>query len=156
MKVFVLIMLLTVNFAYADDSKLSEPAPFFLAVIVQDIDRSIEWYQQKLGLKVVNRVDLPARGFKQANLKRAGMQLELIQLNNQLLPKDILKGQPKKTKIAGLFKFGFAVKDLQQWHQHLSQQKVQFNGSIVKDNVSGKQMFLINDPDGNRIQIFER
>jgi len=33
--------------------------------------------------------------------------------------------------------------------------KVDFNGGVVEDPVSGKKMVIILDPDGNRIQLFE-
>jgi hypothetical protein len=77
-------------------------------------------------------------------------------LNNSLSVTEILKNHPKKTKIDGFFKFGFLVSEFEKWVTHLEQCKVEFYGTVVADPISKKRMVLIKDPDGNRIQLFEK
>ncbi|NQZ11736.1 MAG: VOC family protein, partial [Algicola sp.] len=114
------------------------------------------WYHKKLGFELVNRVDMPKRGFSQANLKRQGAFIELIETNKTLNPVELLAGTPKKTKIGGFFKLGFQVADFDLWLKWLTKAQVKLYGTVVKDPVSGKRTVLILDPDGNRIQLFER
>jgi len=105
---------------------------------------------------VLNKVESEERGFKQANLNRGDVLIELIELNSSLTPKKLLENQPKKTKIDGFFKFGFRVTEFDKWVDALKKLKVEFYGDVVTDGLSGKRMLLIYDPDGNRIQIFEK
>ena len=156
MRLLLLLALLSFN-AFGHDTDDAPPplTAYFSAIIVQDIDSAIAWYSKKLGFELVNRVDMPKRGFSQANLKRQGALIELIQTNKTLNPKDLLAGKPKKTKIGGFFKLGFQVADFDVWVKWLKKVKVNFYGSVVKDPVSGKRTVLLLDPDGNRIQLFE-
>ncbi|MDY8138234.1 VOC family protein [Aquimarina sp. 2201CG5-10] len=149
------VLLLISITGYSQDKNLSDLKPYFTAIVVSDIDVSIQWYEDKLGFKVRNKTEVEERGLKQANLQRADAIIELIQLKSSLSPKDILKEKPRGTFINGYFKFGFAVSDFDQWIKHLSESKAEFHGSVVKDPVSGKKMIIIKDPDGNRIQLFE-
>lgn len=56
----------------------------------------------------------------------------------------------------GIFKIGFSVTDFNSWMTHFENSKVNFRGSAVEDPNSGKRMIILLDPDGNRIQIFEK
>ena len=142
--------------ACAQQDQLADPIPYFMAIIVSDVDTSINWYDNTLGFEVLNRVDMSERGLRQANLKHGDAALELIELSTALSPKDLLKGKPKKTKIAGLFKFGFAVNDFDEWAKFLTDKIPGLEDQIVNDPNTGKKMVIILDPDGNRIQLFEK
>ena len=86
---------------YSQNKKLSNPEPYFTAIIVSNIDTAIYWYSDKLGFEVLNRVDLVERGIKQANLKCGNTLIELIESNTSIYHKDILAGKPKTTQLAG-------------------------------------------------------
>ena len=144
------------NLSFAQSEKLSDPSPYFAAIIVSNMDTSLQWYQEKLGFKVLNQVNMTDRGFRQANLQRGKALIELIELSAALHPKEILKSKSKKTRIGGFFKFGFTVKQFDKWLSHLQSCGAEFNGKVVVDKNSGKRMVIINDPDGNRIQLFEK
>ncbi len=134
---------------------LPDPKPSFAAIIVSNMKNSIEWYSEKLGFKVINQTESEERGFKQANLKRGSVHMELIALHNSITPGDILAKKPRGTKINGYFKFGFSVQAFDDWVEFLTKADYEFHGRVVKDNTSGKRMLIIKDPDGNRIQLFE-
>jgi catechol 2,3-dioxygenase-like lactoylglutathione lyase family enzyme len=127
-------------------------ARYFSAIIVSDMDTSIQWYSEVLEFEIENQVTNEIRGFRQANLKRGNVFLELIELNRSLSTKEI---GDSKTRIQGFFKFGFSVRQFDQLVGFLEQSQVQFNGSVVGDPVTKKQMLIILDPDGNRVQLFE-
>ena len=59
-------------------------------------------------------------------------------------------------RVTGFFKIGFLVTEFDMWIDHLTNEKVDFYGNIVTDDTTGKRMAIITDPDGNRIQIFEK
>lgn len=140
-------------FSQADS--LPDPEVYFFAVLVKDIDRSISWYSKMLGFQVVDQLASEERGFKQANLKRAGVALELIESKSLIFPEDILGSYSRETRIAGFFKFGLKISDFDNWIIFLTQSHVEFSGNVVTDRLSGKKMVIIKDPDGNRIQLFE-
>ena len=129
--------------------------PYFSAIVVRNIDSSIAWYKKVLGLQLRNRTDAPERGFIQANLHNEEMLIELIQVDSSLSKEKILKEQPSRTRIQGLMKFGFVVKDIDGLYKQLKDQNIKFTGRMVTDPVNNKKTFLINDPDDNLIQFFE-
>jgi catechol 2,3-dioxygenase-like lactoylglutathione lyase family enzyme len=150
---FALLFITEIGFA---QSELPDPEGSFIAIIVSKMDVSISWYQDVLGFKRTSYVDVPERGFKQANLSRGMMDIELIELNVAITQDAALTNHPTATRIQGLFKVGFQVNDFDGWLLHLTNSKVEFGGSVVTDSESGKRMLIIKDPDGNRIQFFER
>ena len=156
-RTLIIFNLILVSFiSHGQHDSLLNPEAYFSAIIVNDIESSIIWYSNNFGFKVLNKIESEEKGFKQANLKCGNILIELIELKSSLSPNSILKNHPKKTKIDGFFKFGFLVSEFEKWVDYLKKSKVEFYGSVVTDNVSGKKMLLILDPDGNRIQIFEK
>lgn len=153
--ILISLMIFT-NMAFAQKDTLPEIAPYFSAIIVKDLNTSLNWYVEKLGFAVFNKTELAARGIKQANLTRAGMAIELIELGTAITQDTLLTNFSQKTKIQGFFKLGFQVRDFDKWMLHLEATKANFYGGVVKDPVSGKRMVLITDPDGNRLQLFEQ
>jgi catechol 2,3-dioxygenase-like lactoylglutathione lyase family enzyme len=153
----IILNLILISFiSYGQNQSLPDPEAYFSAIIVNDIESSITWYSNNFGFKVLNKIESEEKGFKQANLKCGNILIELIELELSLSPKSLLENHPKKTKIDGFFKLGFLVSEFEKWVDYLKQSKVEFYGSVVTDNLSGKKMLLIKDPDGNRIQLFEK
>lgn len=141
---------------YGQSGSLPSPEAYFTAIIVSNIDSSIIWYASNFGFEVLNRVELEEKSLKQANLRSGNMLIELIELKSSLSPKTLLENHPKKTKINGFFKLGFLVPEFDKWIDSLKQSDVEFYGEVVIDDLSGKRMQLVMDPDGNRIQLFEK
>ena len=109
-----------------------------------------------MGFTVLNQVEYSDMGFKQKNLKRVDVLIELIELNTALSAKDIVPNYTNKTRMKGFFKIGFLVSDFDKWMTHLTLAEMNFHGNVVADEISGKRMVIIKDLDGNRIQIFEK
>ncbi|MEO9967228.1 MAG: VOC family protein [Reichenbachiella sp.] len=135
---------------------LDDPKPYFTAILVKDMTKSLDWYQTTLGYEIIDSKEYPEMKFKQANLKRGDSALELIELGNAQKPEDLIADFNSKSKITGLFKVGFSVTKFDLWVEHLENAGAQFHGNVVEDPVSKKRMLILLDPDGNRIQIFER
>lgn len=130
----------------------SKPTSNFFAVIVRDLDTSIDWYSKVLGFTVVNRNTLSNRGTDVANLENGKNRLELIQLETSLSPFSVLES---KQKMQGLFKIGFSVDDIESYIATLRSINPDFDERVVTDPVSEKSTIVFKDPDGNRVQLFE-
>ena len=135
------------------DTGMFDYTPYFFAVIVNDLDSCEKWYRSVFGLTVTKRMNEPAAGFKVIVLESPILVIELIEDRASVKVTDVLAGQPAGAKIKGLFKIGFHVQDMNACLQHFSMLKINA-GTIYKDK-SGKRNFLVNDPDGNIIQLFE-
>lgn len=155
-KLLFLLSFLVLFLAAAQETPLPDPEAYFSAVIVEDFESSLNWYTGVLGFKVINKQASEERGFKQANIKRGDILLELIELNSALSPKTALPGYTNKTRLTGFFKIGFLITDFDRWIKQLETLETSFYGNIVEDPVSKKRMVIITDPDGNRIQLFEK
>lgn len=145
----------TLQYSQAQGHTLAEPEAYFTALIVNDIELSTIWYTNNMGFKIVNKTELKDKGFAQVNLKRGTILLELIALSSSVSSKELLE-QTNKTKLQGIFKFGFLIKDFDNWLEHLKAMDVEFKGKVVRDPETSKRMLIILDPDANRIQLFEK
>ena len=140
----------------AQPLNVAGPEAFFAAFIVEDLDTSIVWYSDTWGFKIVDKKSFPNMGFKQANLELADIRIELIELESALDPSEVIPNYDAKTKLMGIFKFGLLLPDFDVWIKHLQDLGVIFHGGIVDDQLRGKKMTIVLDPDGNRIQLFEK
>lgn len=152
--IFILIVLSTA----LNNSKIKaqEVEPYFGAVLVKNIDTSIEWYKTVLNLKVENKMESAEGGFRQANLSNGKLLIELIELKNSITLEKLLENQSGQPMITGLFKFGFKVSDIETLFNELKMINVKFRGGLVSDIQTGKKMFIILDPDNNYLQFFEK
>lgn len=150
-----LLCLFLTSSLWAQEVERPNLQPYFVAIIVSDLDSSLNWYQKKLGFTIENELRLPERGLGQANLTNGQMKLELIELATALAPSESIPDYGPKTKLQGLFKFGFTTPDFDEWMEYLQQQEVSFQGDVVQDPVRRVRMIIVLDPDGNRIQLFE-
>ena len=155
MKTWLSILLVSIaSTGFCQPENLPDPKPFFVAVIVGDIDTSIEWYSDNFGFQMLNKVENKERGFKQSNLQRGNAFIELIELDRSLVPEDILSGQERGTRIQGFFKFGFELPEFDKWITFLESRNLNFYGEVMFDSITEKRMVILKDPDGNRIQLF--
>jgi len=156
-KFYIILLSVCLPFiGYSQTNKLPNPEAYFSAMIVANIDISIDWYSNNLGFEVLNKKEFESAGFKQANLKRGNILIELIELKTAISPEKAIPNYTAKTRIQGLFKFGLLISDFDNWIQELTKLKVNFHGRVVKSEETQKRMVIIKDPDGNRIQLFEK
>lgn len=129
--------------------------PYFVAVIVNDIEVSKDWYVNNLGFKVSNQMKLENRGIYQANLERDGALLELIQINSAISKEEFPKPEEGKAYYQGLFKVGFSVEGFDEFIDSLKEKNVEFHGDVVMDERLNTRMVIVKDPDNNYVQLFE-
>jgi|SRR6266498_2677051 len=151
--IVTLFIIITAITGYSQNSSVLDMNPYFSAVIVRNIDTSSLWYQSVFGLQVKNRINEPETGFKVIILESSQLVMELIEDKSSLDTKKILNGKPEGTHIQGFFKIGFKVSDVDACINHLKNLKITVER--VYTDSSNKRNFLINDPDGNLVQLFE-
>ena len=146
---FSSIILLTLS--CQTPNKTLELSDTFSAFVVKDIETSINWYSTNFGFEVVNETELENRGIKMANLTLGNTKVELIESNTAIDPFEDQKG------IAlGIFKVGYIVTSFDQWKDHLISKNAITERQVVTDPITNKRMLIVLDPDGNRIQLFEK
>ena len=157
MKILILVLSFSLIpfHSYTQQKNIPELEAYFSALIVEDIDSSLMWYTKMLGFKITDKRELPEIGLKQSNLEHGNAQIELIELNSALKPKEVIPDHNSKTRLIGLFKIGFLVSEFDKLIDHLKENNVKFHGTVVINEATGKRMVIIKDPDENRIQIFE-
>ena len=129
--------------------------PNCCAIIVRDIDSATSWYKKNLQLTLNRKMEF--EGIKVAILedKNKKWTLELLQFPSTLGVSELIKGKPEETKVAGYFKFGFAINNFDALVNTFEQQKAVFIVRVMKDQATGKRNFVIADMDGNNLQFFE-
>lgn len=156
MNTLKLVILLAVIFYHRPAAQAQTKfQPLFTAIMVENLDSSINWYGKVLNLKLRNRVDNPARGFKQAVMMDKGIMIELVQLGKAVSGDSILSNYPKGSALLGFYKFGLLVANIDALFQQMHSIAVNMHGKLVTDPISGKKTFIIADPDGNLVQFFE-
>lgn len=150
----ICLMLFTSQILVAQD--LTPPKGGFGAFIVSEMRESKNWYQEVLGFEEINHMVNEEIGFEIANLKHGEIGLELIQMKGSISMDSLMKDLPRKTRLQGVFKFGMYISDFDAWVQQLQPFIEDLESQIVRDPITDKRMVVIRDPDGNRIQLFER
>lgn len=137
-------------------SQPNEVFPFSVSIIIKDIDTAVDWYTKNLGLRIRNVNENKERNSKIVNLENGNLLLELIKINSAVDKNEVLEKYPAGSRFAGFMKTGFVTEKFDEWHEFLENQKVKFRGTIVTDSHSNKRTFLIEDPEGNVLQFFEK
>ena len=151
-KIILLVFIIITNTASGQPSSSFQVGPYFSALIVKNIDSSVNWYQSVLGLKTKFLPGTP-QGIRVAILESSQIVLEIIENTAWLDPKEFLKDKPNGTRLQGYFKIGFKVTAMDGFIDHLNKLNIPIP-RIYKDD-SGKRNFLVEDPDKNLVQFFE-
>lgn len=114
----------------------------WVTIKVLDMDKSLAFYQQTLGLSLNNRVEIGG-GHELAFLNAGTVQLEL---SSSPETKNIDLGQD--------ISIGLEVDSVEKWMNDLKDKEVEVISDIVSPNPSIK-FFLIKDLNGLTIQFVE-
>ncbi|MEL6194860.1 MAG: VOC family protein [Bacteroidota bacterium] len=144
------------HFSYGQVDREQDLQFRFISLIVKDVSSSVEWYTKVMGFSLEKEFVNEERGLKIANLSKGEHGIELIEISSSVSPEDAIPNFSKKLRIHGIFKVGFGVKDFDTWIEKFHDKNVEFQGEVVQDPVNGSRMVVVLDPDGNRIQFFER
>ena len=151
-KIILSLFIIATNTVSSQQSTAFQVDPYFSALIVKNIDSSVNWYQSVLSLKSRFLPTTP-HGIRVAILETPKIVLEIIENISWLDPKELLKGKPDGTRIQGYFKIGFKVIAMDSFIDHLK--KLNISIPQIYRDAAGKRNFLVEDPDKNLVQFFE-
>lgn len=118
-----------------------------VAIIVSDIERSIMFYEQALGLQVKERTFRSERNSWKVDLVNGECQLELFTFPGA--PK-----RPSYPEAQGLRHIAFSVSSVEELHKSLKGKGISVE-EIRIDHLTGKKFFFFADPDDQPIEIYE-
>lgn len=118
------------------------------AIIVSDMDRSIEFYSKILGFNVRLRGDNPNRELAFLYLeKQPDMEIELIRDINPV-------GEYAESGIVN--HLAFTVEDITLAIHHFKEKGIHFTSGEPKPTLEGGRMILFYGPDNELLQLVER
>lgn len=127
----------------------------FWAVSVPNVDSAAAWYKNVFDLKEASSVSLQDSTFLAKILKGSKIILEIVQVANSNTLADLSLKPGEGHKMQGLFKTGFYVKNIEQAKKYFLGKKVTIVYDIFVDKGLGAKSFVIQDPYGNLIQVFQ-
>ncbi len=118
---------------------------FFVALRVSDLDAAADWYTRVFDLREANRLDADDLSIRVL----AGHEI-VVELIHQ-----VGDTRPESRHI-GLFKAGFIVEDIDAFFARMRERGVDTDRQIFVDGALQMRSFLMRDPEGNRLQAFQR
>ncbi len=128
-----------------------------VAMVVSDIKKAQQWYQQNLGFKSVNKMDFPEFDNLQIQiLNNQGFELELMSKNSSFTIQDHVPDYSvNKQPMQGFYKWVLKVKNFDEMYELHLKNKVTILHQKTYDKTFKRHFYIISDPDGNSIQIIE-
>lgn len=119
-----------------------------VAIIVKDMDRSIQFYSEIFGFKVRLRGSNPNREMAFIYLEsQPDMEIELIRDNKFL-------GEYSENGIVN--HLAFTVTNIDEEIRYLKEKEIEFSSDEVKPTLEGGRMILFRGPDEELLQLVER
>ncbi len=160
MKKMFLVIFLLFPFAVQGQSEKSSPlVPIikttgaFFALSVADMNESVHWYKEKLGLETL--MEMPKKNKVAVTvLHGGGLIVELLQ-HDDAMPLNKVSSQVKDVFLLhGMFKGGIIVDDFDNTLDMLKKRNVKIFLGPFPANGNQKANFLVKDNSGNLIQFF--
>ncbi len=152
MKTIGVALLLLSSLVAQNNSPATATGAFF-ALSVSDLKASTQWYEQKLGLKVLKQV--PKKdGVAVAILEGGGLMVELIERDGAV---SLMKAAPMvkdNTYLEGIFKAGAIVDDFEKTVASLKSHGVEIAYGPFAAKGGEPANVIVRDNDGNLIQFF--
>ena len=130
--------------------------PLFFALSVPNLDDAVRWYGDNLGFDVDYLPQAPDRVARAAILTSPGITIELVEHSRAFAVEKYVPDLKGRYLVQGIFKVGFYVANLDAWVAHLKERAARIQGSVIADPARGMRFVLVEDNNGNLIQLFER
>ena len=154
---FVLCLAIPVAHAEASESEnqpaFSSVSGAFFALSVADMDASVRWYSEKLGLKHVMVVPKRDR-IAVTVLEGGGLIVELIQHDDAVALRKAAPAVSDPQMIHGVFKVGLVVENFEQTLTRLKARRVEIAYGPFPARDRQRKNVVIRDNSGNLIQFF--
>ena len=124
----------------------------FVGVSVADLDKSVDWYRELLGLKIV--LQPPERdGRRMIALEGPGVLIELVEERESIPLSEAAPAVGRDYLIHGIFKSGFLVSDYDGLLKRLESLAVPIAIGPFPATADQRANLIVRDPDGNFIQF---
>jgi catechol 2,3-dioxygenase-like lactoylglutathione lyase family enzyme len=128
-----------------------------IAFTVANLDKSINWYRDIFGFKLISRTtfSIPGGSAEVAIIEGGGIRLELLQVPNGKKLEEMFANPPHHLIPIGNKTIVFQVNDLIVASKELEEKGVVF---VWREQyLTGDAMFcsMIKDIDGNKINVFQ-
>ncbi len=120
-----------------------------IAISVEDLERSVKFYQDNFGFVEINRFTKPGWNGSAVILKLGDLHLEIFHFRDQIKKKDNLSD----LKVTGLKHIGIEVESVKDKYQELKNKGVDID-EPVKGTTCAWFCFL-RDPDGIPLELYE-
>jgi len=117
-------------------------APWYFAVMVEDVDASVAWYCRNLDLKELDGSRADDGSWRIVNLGSDRLAVEIIRDDRA----------EAAERARGFFKVGFRVPDVAAVADRVERSTGE-RPRVVDFEEHGVQILQLEDPDGNRIQL---
>lgn len=132
--------------------------PHLLGIVVKNVDSSAKWYEEKLEFKVYEKMDFPEYdSLKIYFLKQGNFEIELIEKKTSFSIKNLRPDYDiNKDPLRGISKITFLTENIAQVFTKVKQSGAKIAYELVNDKTRGVSFFIIEDPDGNMVQLIEK
>lgn len=153
-------ILLTILFFVLSNYSISAQSlkPYIIAIVVNDIEKATEWYENTLELSLYKELSFPEYDSLKINfLKRESFEIELIEKKTAFSIQEYVKNYDANNEpLIGFCKVSFLVSDVELEYERLKKLNVEEFMGITEDKDFKTKYFFIRDIDGNLIQFIEQ
>lgn len=139
-RIAVILLAMMMLFSCAEESELEIEQ---IQIVTKDPQQLSHWYTTNFGFQSLEN-ELSYNDFK-IRLKK----------NEEASNLNAIKEAFHLKEVPGFFKIGFVTNQYDNLQETLQKNKVEFVGGELYDDKINRRSFMVKDPDGNFIQIFE-
>jgi catechol 2,3-dioxygenase-like lactoylglutathione lyase family enzyme len=128
---------------------------YLIGISVPDAREAAAWYEQKLGFKLEG-ASTADDGTIMVVVERDGIAVELLQFKDSFsIRRYRVDYSNASGRLQGIFKFAFAVSNLEAAVVEMKRQNVHVIREITELKALDVKFFVIEDNNGNVIQFFQ-
>ena len=129
--------------------------PVLVGIYAQDYDATVSWYSENFGFETVKEVTNENANIKIGFLNNGAFELEIYSDIKPAAGSERLKRDRFGMPSQGFVKLSLEAEDLRGLASALRANDVTFVREIKEsDRKRGQRWFMVEDPDGNLIQVF--
>ncbi|WP_250434355.1 VOC family protein [Hanstruepera flava] len=150
---FILCLIITSSYSFGQSIK-----PHTIGIVVSDIEKSTDWYENLLELKLYKEMAFPEYDSLKINfLKGEYFQLELMEKKTSFIIDEYVADYNLNNKpLIGFSKIAFSVPDIASIYKKIKEMNVTEVLGITEDKEFNLRYFIIKDLDENVIQFIEQ
>src|SRR5262249_6432248 len=151
-RIWAVLLLFSIPALAQASSPINATGSFF-AISVSNLQSSVQWYEQKLGLKVTMQHPMKDN-VAVAILEGRGLIIELIEQNGSAPLSKTAPSIKDATQLQGIFKAGLIIDDFEDTVATLKKRGVEIAYGPYPAHDGQTANVIVHDNSGNLIQFF--